>query len=103
LRVRDTASLANADRFSTASILLDADAGAAYGGTGRQLDPELAATAVRRFPHLRFVLAGGLNPENVAGAVRIAQPYAVDVASGVEMSPGKKDPAKMSAFFAALR
>ena len=103
LRIRDAASLENADRFSTASILLDADAGAAYGGTGRQLDPDLAAAAGRRFPHLRFVLAGGLNPENVAGAVGIAQPYAVDVASGVEAEPGKKDPAKMKAFFAALR
>jgi phosphoribosylanthranilate isomerase len=103
LRIRDAASLENADRFSTSSILLDADAGAAYGGTGRQLDPALAAEAGRRFPHLKLVLAGGLKPENVAEAVRIAQPYAVDVASGVEAAPGKKDHAKMSLFFAALR
>jgi phosphoribosylanthranilate isomerase len=103
LRVRDAASLDNADRFSTPSILLDADAGAAYGGTGRQLDPLLAAEAARRFPGLKVILAGGLKPENVAEAVRLAQPYAVDVASGVEAEPGRKDFAKLARFFAALR
>lgn len=103
LRIRDAASLNHADRFSTASILLDADAGAAYGGTGRQLDPALGAEAGRRFPHLKFVLAGGLKPENVAAAVQVARPYAVDVASGVEAEPGKKDCGKMTRFFAALR
>ncbi|MEI9895122.1 MAG: hypothetical protein WDN28_14840 [Chthoniobacter sp.] len=81
------------------SILLDADAGrAAYGGTGRQLDPALAAEAARRFPEVKFVLAGGLKPENVAEAVRLAQPYAVDVASGVEAAPGRKDREKMTRF-----
>jgi len=103
LRIRDSASLDNLDRFSTPSILLDADAGAAYGGTGRQLNPGLAAEATRRFPGVKIVLAGGLKPENVAEAVRAAQPYAVDVASGVEAAPGRKDPEKMARFIAAVR
>jgi phosphoribosylanthranilate isomerase len=103
IRVRDADSLRDLDRFATAGILVDADAGAAYGGTGRQLDPSLAAEAQRRFPALQVVLAGGLNPENVAEAVRIAQPYGVDVASGVESAPGRKEHEKMRRFLAALR
>lgn len=103
LRIRDSSSLDHLDRYSTPSILLDADAGAAYGGTGRQLDPELAAEAVRRFPEVKVILAGGLQPENVAEAVQIVGPYAVDVASGVEKSPGLKDHGKLQNFFASLR
>ena len=103
LRVRDSASLDHLDRYSTPSILLDADAGAAYGGTGRQLDPALAAEAAQRFPEVKVILAGGLKPENVTEAVQIAQPYAVDVASGVEKSPGQKDHGKLERFFASLR
>ncbi len=85
-------------RLSTPHILLDAHADNAYGGTGLRLDPLVAAEAVRRFPALRIVLAGGLKPENVAEAVRAVRPYAVDVASGVESAPGKKDEGKMRAF-----
>jgi len=103
LRVRDAASLDRLEHFSTPSILLDADAGAAYGGTGRQLDPQLAEEAVRRFPGVKIILAGGLKPENVAEAVQAVRPYAVDVASGVEAVPGRKDTEKMARFFAALR
>jgi phosphoribosylanthranilate isomerase len=102
LRVRDTTSLERADRFSTPHLLLDAFAGSAYGGTGTQFDPALAAEAARRFPALKIVLAGGLRPENVAEAIRVARPYAVDVAGGVESAPGRKDRAKMAAFIAAV-
>jgi phosphoribosylanthranilate isomerase len=101
LRVRDASSLENADRFSTPHVLLDAHADTAYGGTGLRLDPVVAAEAVRRFPALQIVLAGGLRPENVAEAVREVAPYAVDVASGVESEPRRKDRAKMAAFIAA--
>lgn len=103
LRVRDAASLDGADRFSTPHLLLDAHAESAYGGTGLRLDPALAAEAVRRFPAHRIVLAGGLRPDNVGKAVRLIHPYAVDVASGVESAPGKKDREKMAAFLAAVR
>lgn len=103
LRVRDASSLDQAGQFSTAHVLLDAHADQAYGGTGTALDPTLAAGAIRRFPELHVILAGGLRPDNVADAVRIARPYAVDVASGVESAPGRKDRARMAAFIAALR
>jgi phosphoribosylanthranilate isomerase len=103
LRIRDSASLDKLDHFSTPSILLDADAGAAYGGTGRRLDPALAAEAVRRFPEANIILAGGLTPDNVAEAIRIVRPYAVDVASGVEASAGRKDVEKLARFIAAAR
>jgi phosphoribosylanthranilate isomerase len=102
LRVHDAASAERADCFSTSHVLLDAHAGGAYGGTGLRLDPVLAAEVVRRFPMLRIALAGGLRPENVADAAQAVRPYAVDVASGVESAPGRKDRAKMAAFITAV-
>lgn len=103
LRIRDAASAERADRFSTPHILLDAHADNAYGGTGLKLDPGVGAEIVRRFSGLQIVLAGGLKPENVAEAVRVVRPYAVDVASGVERAPGRKDAEKMRAFVAGVR
>ena len=105
LRLRDAASLELADRFSTANVLLDAHAGAAYGGTGTLIDLALAAECVRRHPTLRIMLAGGLKPENVGAAVQTVRPYAVDVASGVESDADarRKSPERMTRFFAAIR
>src|SRR6267378_4295514 len=80
-------------------ILLDGFARGLHGGTGRALDWNLARAA-RRFG--RIILAGGLTPENIAEAIRVARPYAVDVASGVEARPGRKDPARLRALFAAV-
>ena len=68
LRLRDAASMETADGFSTPHVLLDAHAGAAFGGTGTPIDLALAAECVRRHPALRIILAGGLKPENVAAA-----------------------------------
>jgi len=81
------------------AILLDGFARGLHGGTGRTVDWRLAHTA-RRYGHI--ILAGGLTPENVVEAIRVAQPYAVDVASGVEARPGRKDPARLRALFAAI-
>ena len=103
LRLRDAASIPSAGRFSTANLLLDASAPGAFGGTGTLIDLDLAAECVRRHPSLRFTLAGGLNPENAATAVRAVKPYAVDVASGVESAPGIKDAGKMRAFIGAVK
>jgi phosphoribosylanthranilate isomerase len=83
-----------------ATLLLDAHDPVKRGGTGRPIDWTVAAAIARRVP---VILSGGLNPDNVAAAVRAVAPYAVDVSSGVESSPGRKDPAKLRSFFAALR
>ena len=71
-------------------------------GNGRQYDPSFAQEAVRQ-SRVPVILAGGLNPENVSDAIRQVRPYAVDVATGVETSPGIKDQEKVRAFIAACR
>lgn len=71
-------------------------------GGGRPFDPEYAQETVKR-SKIPVILAGGLTPENVNGAIRRVRPYAVDVASGVEESPGIKDGEKVRAFIAACR
>ncbi len=71
-------------------------------GKGRDFDPSYARNTVRR-SSVPVILAGGLTPENVGEAIRRIQPYAVDVASGVELSPGIKNPEKVRAFIAACR
>lgn len=81
------------------AFLLDASHPTLRGGTGRTFDWNLAREAKKYGP---IILAGGLTPENVGEAIRTARPYAVDVASGVESSPGKKDPARVRAFIAAV-
>jgi len=82
-----------------AAFLLDAPHSGHYGGTGHTTDWALAQTAAKSH---RILLAGGLTPENVAEAILAVRPYAVDVTSGVEAKPGKKDPAKLRAFFEAV-
>lgn len=82
------------------AYLLDAHRAGAYGGTGLAADWSLAAGLARRAP---LLLAGGLTPDNVAEAVRRVQPWGVDVASGVELAPGIKDPALVRAFIRAAK
>ena len=100
-RIRDAQSLHEIPNYTTDAFLLDSYTPGLAGGTGETFNWELAAEA-RRFGKPVF-LAGGLTPENVAGAVRKARPFGVDVSTGVEQSPGKKDAAKMRAFIAAAR
>ena len=83
-----------------AAVLVDAHVPGQYGGTGRTA-PWAVLAEFR--PEVPLILAGGLTPENVAEAVRIVRPYAVDVASGVEHSPGRKDPEKMRRFIGSAR
>lgn len=84
------------------SLLVDAYHKELYGGTGEQASLDVAHTVKHRVP--RLMLAGGLKPENVAERVRAIQPWAVDVASGVEAGqPGIKDAARVRAFIAAVR
>ncbi|HET8938391.1 MAG TPA: phosphoribosylanthranilate isomerase [Polyangiales bacterium] len=100
LRVRGPEVHAEAARFAGEHVLLDAYVPGAHGGTGARFDWDLA----RELSRVRKVtLAGGLTPENVAEAIAVVQPYCVDVASGVERSPGRKDPARVQAFVRAAR
>ena len=101
LRVCDAASLQTLANFHTDAFLLDAYSKSGLGGTGEKFNWELAAEA-QKFGKPIF-LAGGLTPENVVNAVRQVRPFAVDVSSGVESAPGKKDAAKVRAFIAAVR
>ena len=80
-------------------LLLDAFVAGAHGGTGTVFDWSLIPS---RLP-LPVILSGGLNPENVGDAIRRVRPWAVDVSSGVEASPGIKDAQKMAAFFQGVR
>jgi phosphoribosylanthranilate isomerase len=100
-RVRDAASLQALAAYDTDAWLLDAYSADKLGGTGATFNWELALEAKKSGKPI--FLAGGLTPENVAEAVRRVQPFGVDVSSGVESAPGKKDPAKVKAFIAAAR
>ena len=101
IRVRDAESLQTLTNFHTDAFLLDAHSKAGLGGTGEKFNWELAIAA-QKFGKPIF-LAGGLTPENVADAVKQVSPFAVDVSSGVESAPGKKDAAKVRAFIQAVR
>jgi phosphoribosylanthranilate isomerase len=83
------------------SILIDTHHGRLYGGTGKKGDWRLAARLSAEIPGI--MLAGGLTAENIAEAVRQVNPFAVDVASGVEARPGKKDPELVRAFIQNAR
>jgi phosphoribosylanthranilate isomerase len=94
-RVRDASSIDPVRDYRVAGILLDAYSPGAFGGTGLSFNWELARIAREFGP---VILAGGLAPDNVREAVERVSPYAVDVSSGVESSPGKKDPEKVMEF-----
>jgi len=95
IRVRDERDIARCRRYRVDAYLLDAYVEGLQGGTGMTFNWELAREAQEFGP---VILAGGLTPENVDEAVRIARPYAVDTASGVEERPGIKDRELMAEF-----
>lgn len=94
VRVRSRADAASLATYPVEFTLVDAYVEGVLGGTGTRLDWRLLETIDRS----RLILAGGLTPENVAEAVRTVRPFAVDVASGVESSPGVKDHEKVKRF-----
>jgi phosphoribosylanthranilate isomerase len=101
IRVRATTLVSRLAVFAKAdALLLDAFGGDEFGGTGKTFDWRLIhrAGAMKK-----LFLAGGLTPENIEEAIRIGRPYAVDVCSGVEARPGKKDPERIAAFMRAVR
>jgi phosphoribosylanthranilate isomerase len=100
-RIRDAGSLRSLPDFQTDAWLLDACSPDQLGGTGETFNWDLAIEA-KKLGRPIF-LAGGLTPSNVGMAVARVRPYAVDVSSGVESAPGKKNPAKVRAFVQAAK
>ena len=99
-RIAHAADLKDMDRFHTDLHLLDTPAKPGeYGGTGKTWDWNLLKQRRNKIP---FLLAGGLTPENVGEAIATAQPWGIDVSSGVEAAPGVKDHTKVEALFAAV-
>jgi phosphoribosylanthranilate isomerase len=85
-------------------VLVDSSTAKAVGGTGTNFDWQDARNTLQRTaPKLRLIAAGGLGPENVKQAIEILQPWGVDVVSGVESKPGKKDPMRVQAFIESSR
>jgi phosphoribosylanthranilate isomerase len=104
-QVSDAGDIRALERFHVDYHLLDARSRAPHaralrGGTGETFDWDLLRVRRTRTP---LILSGGLEPGNVAGALAAARPFAVDTASGTEAAPGRKDPAKLAAFFDAVR
>jgi len=100
-RVKDSSTLDLLARYTVSGYLLDAWSPVAHGGTGQTFNWEIAAEASKR-GH-RIVLAGGLTPDNVAESIRQTCPYGVDVSSGVEAGPGRKDAGKVRLFIEQAR
>jgi len=98
IHVSSAADIHAAEAFRTDFHLFDRRGKGLWGGSGESFDWELLRGHRSDVPD---ILAGGLRPDNVAAAIAVAQPYAVDVASGVEAAPGRKDHAAMTAFFEA--
>jgi phosphoribosylanthranilate isomerase len=100
IHVKKKTDLFKMTEYKVAAFLLDSKVEGKFGGTGQTFNWDLAVEAKKLGP---VILSGGLNTENVSEAVTHVQPYAVDVASGVEVEPGIKDPDKLIAFVKAVR
>jgi phosphoribosylanthranilate isomerase len=100
IHVASAADVHAAEAFRTDFHLFDRRGKGMWGGTGESFDWELLRNHRSEIP---AILAGGLLPENVAASIAVTHPYAVDVASGVEVEPGRKDHAAMAAFFEAAQ
>ena len=100
LRVGDGFDPASLSRYAVNAFLLDTAKEGWYGGTGETFDWRVARASTA---HGRIILSGGMDPSNVAEAVRTVNPYAVDCGSGVEAAPGRKDHHRIREFLRALR
>jgi len=100
LRVKDASVLNKLRSYSVSAVLLDTYREGVPGGTGETFDWEIASEAAGMG---RIILSGGLTPENIRQAIDKVQPYAVDVSSGVEAKPGRKDHDKLRKFFEQVR
>lgn len=101
--VTGSKSLADLPDYFTDTMILDSSARGTFGGTGKPFPWKFAPEFVRHHPRISVILAGGLNPENVAEAVKVVRPRGVDVTTGVEAVPGRKDHLLIRAFVQAAR
>jgi phosphoribosylanthranilate isomerase len=99
-RVDKEFNLETLQQYKGSAYLLDSHVDGTLGGTGKTFDWDIA---VKAKAYGRIILAGGLNPENILDAIQMVQPYAVDVNSGVESAPGKKDRNKLERLFKTIR
>jgi phosphoribosylanthranilate isomerase len=99
LRIKDKASLSVIDQYNVAGFLLDTFSTKQYGGTGETFDWSLLNGKLET----SIILSGGLNPDNILDAIDSVNPAAIDVNSGVEISPGKKDHQKINLLFENLK
>ena len=100
LRIKDTEDLGEVDSFPARAILFDTYSDKDYGGTGNTFDWNILK---KLKTEKKTILSGGLNPDNVGEAIKTVRPYAVDVSSGVEKSPGIKDHKKIQRFIEAVK
>lgn len=101
--VTGSKSLADLPDYFTDTMILDSKTAEGFGGTGKPFPWKFAPEFVRNHPKINVILAGGLNPENVTEAVRLVKPRGVDVTTGVEVAPGRKNPDLVRAFIDAAR
>jgi phosphoribosylanthranilate isomerase len=101
--VADGHPIGASPEFFTDTVLLDSAGTGQFGGSGNTFPWEMARDFVQANPHLRVVLAGGLRPETVAEAIAMVRPFGVDVTTGVESTPGKKEYGRLRAFISAAR
>ncbi len=100
VELKNEADLVNASGYDVAAILVDSRSAWLYGGTGKKANWELACRMGSKKP---LILSGGLNEENIANAIKDVAPSALDINSGVESKPGKKDSAKLARIFDIIR
>jgi phosphoribosylanthranilate isomerase len=103
LPVANSESLVDVPGFFTDTVVLDSASGVEFGGTGKAFPWKFARQFIKEHSSLNAILAGGLNPQNVAEAIREAGPHGVDITSGLEASPGRKDHGLIRAFLQAVR
>ncbi|MBE0505047.1 MAG: phosphoribosylanthranilate isomerase [Desulfuromonadales bacterium] len=100
LRIKGDATIDDFAAYPASGLLIDAWVEGVFGGTGVLSNWQIAAEIAKKRP---VILAGGLTPENVAAAIQAVRPYGVDVSSGVENAPGRKDRKKVAAFISAAQ
>lgn len=101
--VGGSAPLGEIPNFFTDTVLLDSSSRRGFGGTGETFHWATGRRFVEEHPNLKVMVAGGLTPDNVAEAVRTMRPFAVDVTTGVELTPGRKEASRIRDFIGAVR